>query len=573
MSDFMTGLRNIGPGRLSAIGGIMVLFGAFFIFLFVRLSSPILVPLYSDLSPSEIDKVSIELSRMQYEYRLRSGDSAVLVPISLVPEIRLALAERGLPSKTDLGNELFDREQGIGTSTFVQEINRKRALEGELARTVSSLDTVQGARVHLVLPERKLFSREEGQARASVVLRMRGAYRLDRKQIAAVQHLISSSVPDLSPRRVSIIDERGVLLAMGDDSSGGMDTIETLRIEHEDRLKQSIEDLLYSTVGFGKARAEVNVEMDHARVQVEQESFDPNLTALRSSEAIEETTRNVNLEPDEVSAAINIPGEADIDNRVGSQENMARTEQRNNFEVPKITRIEQLEPGRIKRISVAVLVDGSYITDAEGNMIYQARTEREIADLEELVRSAIGFEAERQDNVRVINMRFADPVVDPESIPNRIFGFETQEISRLFEAGLLVIFGLLVILLLVRPLLQRIFLAAPQAVAIASGESSEEYMRALESGDLDALPLSDRLSLPSAMMAGAPGAVNRSGVPGVAGAIAEGAAASGQNLNSGVDTRKAEDQLLEDIGRIIDERPEDAVAVIRHWIYESPSET
>lgn len=555
MSEFLSGIRNIGAARLSAIGGILVLFGAFFIFLFVRLSAPVLVPLYADLPPSEVDKVTAELSRMQYDYRLRNNGTTILVPTENVPEIRLSLAERGLPSKTDIGNEIFDREQGIGTSTFIQEVNRKRAMEGELSRSVASLDTVHSARVHLVLPERKLFSREEGKARASVVLRMRGAYRLDRSQIAAVQHLVSSSVPDLEPDMVSIIDERGVLLAMGSASSdSGTDRLEAMRIDQEDRLKVSIEDLLQSTVGFGKVRAEVNIEMDLSQVQIEEKTFDVEGSALRSAETIEENNNAVNLEPDVVSTAVNLPQEADAENRVGSQENTNRTEARENFEVPSTTSTKLVAPGSVKRISVAVLVDGRYVTDAEGNSIYEPRSEAEISAIEELVKSAIGFEAERDDQVRVVNMQFAEPVMDPESIGNKIFGFETAQVSRLFEAGLLVIFGLLVIMLLVRPLLQKIFTAAPHAVALASGQDSEEYQRALEAGGFEGVQ--GRLALQQS--GGMPLTMDSDGRPVLA--------------NPGIETSKAEDALLDDIGRIIDERPEDAVAVIRHWIYESPTD-
>lgn len=564
VSEFMTGIRNIGPARLSAIGGVVVLFGTFFIFLFLRLSAPLLVPLYADLPPSEVDKVTAELSRMQFEYRLRNNGTVVLVPTEKVPEIRLALAERGLPSKVDIGNEIFDREQGIGTSTFIQEVNRKRAMEGELARSIASLDTVHGARVHLVLPERKLFSREEGKARASVVLRMRGSYRLDRDQVAAVQHLVSSSVPDLEPDMVSIIDERGVLLAMGSDSSdSSANKVEAMRIEYENRLKLSVEELLQSTVGFGKVRAEVSVEMDLAQVQIEEKIFDPDGGALRSAETVEENNSAINLEPDAVTTTLNLPGETDSENRVGSQENLSRTEERNNFEVPSTVSTKLIGPGTVQRISVAVLVDGRYVTDSEGNEIYEPRSEQELASLVELVESAIGFEQTRGDQVKVVNMQFADPVMDPETLKNKILGFETSQVSRFIEAVLLILFGLIVIIFLVRPLLQRIFIAAPQAVAVASGEH-EEYQRALDDGAYDVGSYSSRLAMQRGAIRDQQGGL-------IPGGGAGGIGGSGM-ISSGVDTSKVEDALLDDIGRIIDERPEDAVAVIRHWIYQSPTD-
>ena len=240
----------------------------FFIFITTRLATPSMTLLYGDLDAADSSRIASELSGAGVPFEVSPDGSRVLVPTDKVGQIRMTMASQGLPGGGSVGYEIFDREQALGTSSFVQNINKVRALEGELARTIGSLAPVKGARVHLVLPKRQLFSRDQQEPSASIVIKMSGAKRLDRNQVLAIQHLVSTAVADLSPARITVIDDRGTLLARGGDEDSsqfaGM-TADEHRNSIEARLRRELELLLEPTVGIGNVRAEVRAEIDFDR--------------------------------------------------------------------------------------------------------------------------------------------------------------------------------------------------------------------------------------------------------------------------------------------------------------------
>lgn len=260
MNPFVETIRNIGGMRLVAMGGVTIGLIMFFIFITTRLATPNMSLLYADLDAADSSRIANELSSAGVPFEISPDGSRVLVPTEKVGQIRMTMASQGLPGGGSVGYEIFDREQALGTSSFVQNINRVRALEGELARTIGSLTPVKGARVHLVLPKRELFSREQQEPSASIIVKMAGAKRLDRNQVLAIQHLVSTAVSDLKPARISVIDDRGTLLARGADDDGaqfaGM-TADEHRNSIEARLRRELELLLEPTVGIGNVRAEV----------------------------------------------------------------------------------------------------------------------------------------------------------------------------------------------------------------------------------------------------------------------------------------------------------------------------
>jgi len=305
-------LRNLGGTRLAMMGAVSIGLVIFFIFITTRLWTPSLSLLYADLDPAEASQIANELQGIGISHELTGGGTQVLVPANKVGEARMAMAERGLPAGGNIGYELFNKEQGLGTSNFVQNINRSRAMEGELGRTISSISSVKSARVHLVLPRRELFSRQQQEPSASVILKMRGAARLDRNQVQAVQHLVSAAVPNLKTSRISIIDDRGTLLARGgeEDTSGagisGM-TPDELRLSIENRLARKIEQLLEALVGIGNVRAEVSAEVDSERVVTNEEKYDPEGQVLRSSQSVTETSQSAEGQADNISVRTNLP--------------------------------------------------------------------------------------------------------------------------------------------------------------------------------------------------------------------------------------------------------------------------
>src|SRR3954464_6776727 len=231
----------------------------FFAVLTLRVTAPQMTPLFTDLSFEDSAAIVKDLERQGIAYDIKNDGAIVLVPKDRVPRLRMKLAEAGLPKGGGVGYEIFDRSDALGATSFVQNVNHLRALEGELARTIRALDRVQAARVHLVLPERQLFSRERAEATASIVLRVRGM--LEPQQVRAIRHLVASAVNGLKPERVSIVDESGRLLADGaDDRENGGGNADERRIAFERRLRDQVEEIVTSVVGPGRARVQLAAE-------------------------------------------------------------------------------------------------------------------------------------------------------------------------------------------------------------------------------------------------------------------------------------------------------------------------
>jgi len=267
-------LKTLGAARIAAMGAVTIALVGFFAFLILRVTAPQMTPLFTDLSFEDSAAVVKELERQAVPYELRNEGAVVLVPKEKVARLRMALAESGLPKGAGIGYEIFDKSEALGTTSFVQNINNLRALEGELARTIRSLDRVQAARVHLVLPERPLFSRDKAEPSASIVLKVRGA--LEGQQVRAIRHLVASAVNGLKPQRVSIVDESGRLLADGaaSDENGELSADER-RTAFEKRLRDQVETIVSSIVGPGRARVELTADFDFNRVTQTSDKYDP----------------------------------------------------------------------------------------------------------------------------------------------------------------------------------------------------------------------------------------------------------------------------------------------------------
>ncbi|HEX9701848.1 MAG TPA: flagellar basal-body MS-ring/collar protein FliF, partial [Rhodospirillales bacterium] len=285
MDTIFQALRNLGPMRLAVMGAVLMGMVGFFVFLATRLATPSMVLLYGDLDTSDSAQIVNKLEAQKIPFELRQGGTQIMVPGDKALRLRLSLADQGLPSGGSIGYEIFNDQKTIGTTNFVQNVNLVRALEGELSRTIQTISAVKSVRVHLVLPQRELFSRERQQPSASITLRMGSAARLEKEQIAAIQHMVAAAVPGLIPARVSIIDNKGKLLARGFEEDPGdsmASKAEERRRATESRLARTIEALLEKTVGSGKVRAEVKAEMDFDRVSTTDEKFDPDGQVVRS---------------------------------------------------------------------------------------------------------------------------------------------------------------------------------------------------------------------------------------------------------------------------------------------------
>jgi flagellar M-ring protein FliF len=469
-------VRTLGPTRLAAMGAVTVALIGFFALLIMRVTAPTMVPLFTDLSLEDSSAIIKDLERQAIPYEMRNDGAILLVPKERVSRLRMKLAEGGLPKGGGVGYEIFDKSDTLGSTSFVQNINHLRALEGELARTIRALDRVQFARVHLVMPERTLFARDQAEPSASIVLKVRGA--LEGQQVRAIRHLVASAVTGLKAQRVSIVDETGRLLANGatDDSIVGSVSDER-KTGFERRMRDQIEAIVSSVVGTGRARVELSADFDFNRITQTSERFDPEGRVLRSTQTKEESSGNADPSG-QVSVANELPGGQT--NASSNRDNSKKSEEIANYEVSRTTKTEVVEGGRVNRISVAVLVDGSYVKNDKGDVAYQERSRQELDRIAALVRSAIGFDQRRGDQVEVVNLRFAE--TPGLAIPEQngllaMFQFTKDDIMRGVELAVMGLLGIVVVLVVVRPLVRRIIepdkiAAAAKAVALAGPTSA-----------------------------------------------------------------------------------------------------
>jgi flagellar M-ring protein FliF len=550
-------VKAIGAGRIAAMGAVTIALIGFFIFLIMRVTTPQMTPLFTDLAFDDSAAIVKELDRQAIPYELKNDGGVIMVPKDRVARLRMSLAESGLPKGGGVGYEIFDKSDALGTTSFVQNINNIRALEGELSRTIRALDRVQDARVHLVMPDRPLFSREKADATASIVLKVRGA--LEPQQVRAIRHLVATAVNGLRPERVSIVDEQGQLLADGaaTDPNGGDISSDERQAAFEKRLRTQVEGIVSSVVGPDHSRVQVAADFDFNRVTQTSDKYDPEGRVVRSSQTREETSASNEGKDNQVTVGNEIPGggQRPPNANPGSArgDESRKSEEILNYEISKTNKTEVIEGGRLNRVSVAVLVDGNYAKNDKGDVTYQPRSKEEIDQISALVRSAIGFDQKRGDQVEVVNLRFAEttpvPIAEPTSWLSA-FQFTKDDIMRAIEMVVMGLLGFVVLLMVVRPLVRRI-LAPDERRAPA---------------------------LPSF------GGTGGSGAPGIgtaSGAIANNAGNAGDSINAGelsktsqmIDLAQVQGQVhaqsVQKVGDIADKNPRETVSIIRQWLQES----
>lgn len=549
MGDLYELFNRLGPARVGAIALTGLLVMGFFIFMMFRTTTPEMALLYGELEPEATRNMATKLADMKIAFDLRQNNTQVWVPKNRVSELRLSLAGEGL-SGSVLGYEIFDRDASLGQSNLVQEVNRLRAMEGELARTLSGLEQVRSARVHIVLPRRELFTRDKESPSATVMLKMKGADRFGKSEITAIQHMVATAVPSLRPDHITIVDNHGVLLHAGGEVDGvtaSFTSSEEMRSGFEKSLAASVTSLLEQSLGYGKVKVEVRAEMDFSQIIVNTENFDPNQQVARSTENINELSKSTDGVDSTVTVNNNLPNNGGAQTgSSGPTENNNRSEERVNFEIGKTQTNRVRPPGTLEKLSVAVLVDGSYSQDDKGQSLYTPRSDEEMKKLTELVRSAVGYNQTRGDVVELVNMQFADNV--PPVLPSPIlyFGYDIADLKRLGETiGVGLVF-LLIMFLVVRPMVVRIM----EFRATFDEEKMEPSTRLMvdQYGRVIHVPQT---------------AEQQEGGAGVG--------AAGADLDSLIDVANVEGQLkastFRRIGDLIEKHPNEAVAIIRNWLY------
>lgn len=453
MKALLANLKQLGLPRLAALGGVGV---AMLVLLGVLVLHGVNATnglLYRDLEAHEAGEIVEQLAKAHIKYRLQDQGSTIMVPDDDVARARLLLAQSGLPSGGSVGYEIFDKGNSFTATQFEQTINETRALEGELERSIRLIHGVRNARVHLVLRHRELFSTDEQNAQASVLLSMDGGRRLDEESVAAVVNLVSAAVPGLDAHNISLIDNRGhVLLRQGEGNASGGQSPEEQRRLVEQRIVREVEDLLGSSLGPGHVRVEANVTMNNDRVRETQENYDPDQQVLRSQQT--KTEKNINTQGStNTTVSNNLPNANAGQQQNGSQS--SRQEQTNNYEISKTVRTLIQDQPRIARISMAVMVDGISQSDGKGHLSWQPRNQDELGRLTALTKSAVGFDQGRGDVVTVMSMKFTDMETEirPESLRwTRFFTHSNQMEAVRF--GLFATCLVMVLFFVVRPLLK-----------------------------------------------------------------------------------------------------------------------
>jgi flagellar M-ring protein FliF len=529
-------LTKLGPARIAAMGGVTLALLVFFAFVIMRVSQPAMGVLYSDLSLQDANTIVRDLESKGIPYETRGDGQTILAPRSELARIRMDLAGKGIPAGGGVGYEIFDKGDAFSSTSFVQGINHLRALEGELSRTISSIGRVQAARVHLVIPERRLFERDREAPRASIVLKLRGE--LEASQVRAVRHLVASAVEGLKPERVSIVDEQGRLLADGAQGDLALTALaaDEKQAGVERRLRMQVEEIVAGVVGAGRARVQVAAELDLNRVESRSETFDPESRVVRSTQTRAENQTSSGPEG-AVSVGNELPGANQAGAGASPRDASNKNEETINYEISRTTRTEILEGGRMKRLSVAVLVDGTYAKGANGEVTYQPRPQEELDRIAALVRTAIGFDRNRGDQIEVVNLRFAEAPqtieLKEEGLISSLLSPTKEDLLRLIEIGVIAILTLIVLLSVVRPLVLKALgrdgsKRTSLAGAIAQGGGTEA-----------ALAIAPQRDSQTARMI-------------------EIAKVNGQ----------VQQQSLERIGELVTSNPTESVAVLRQWIHE-----
>ncbi|MFD1333680.1 flagellar basal-body MS-ring/collar protein FliF, partial [Methylopila musalis] len=456
MNGFVAFLRSFGVGRVAALLAVAIALIGFFTFTIIRFSQPTMTPLFSDLSPEDASAIVKELDQQNVPYELRQNGAGILVPQEQAAKLRMKMAEARLPAGGGVGWEIFDKGDGFSATSFVQNVNHLRALEGELARSIRSLNRVEAARVHLVIPERPLFTRDAPQPSASIVIRARG--QLESGEIRAIRHLAASAVQGLKPEKVSLVDETGRLLADGADPDSGAGASDERVTSLERRLRERVEAIVGRVVGADRARVEVRAEMDNTKSTVTADSFDPESRVVRSTQTREENSQTSEPAEQGVTVGNQLPNAA-ANAAAGapqSRDQSNKTEEVVNYEISRTTRTEVKDGGQIKRLSVAVLVDGVYTRAANGDVSYAPRVQAELDQISALVRAGVGFDQGRGDTVEIVNLRFADlPQATSAGEPESPFAVSREDMMRWAELGVLALLTLVVTLVVVRPLLRK----------------------------------------------------------------------------------------------------------------------
>jgi flagellar M-ring protein FliF len=466
-------------------------------------------PLISNMDNHDIQEIVSNLSEHGIEFEIDPVNRVLLVPSASLHDARIALAGAGIGDKKSMGYEIMDQEQSLGTSQFMENTKYRRGLEGELARTISNIKNVRNARVHLAIPKESVFVRERRKPSASVFVELYSGKTLGTSQVKAIINLVSTSIPSLMKDDISVVDQQGSLLSLETDNTH--DILANKQFEYsrtlESVLSQRISRILEPVIGLSNFQAEVSADVDFTLVEQTDEMYNPDLVALRSEQVLDEvhSGQTAGGVPGALSnqppLAGNAPEEADGEKANNQPKGKSRTEKVRNYELDKTLSYTQHQVGRLRRLTVAVVVnDIKRIDPTTGAVSYMPWESNEIERLSILVRNAVGFDASRGDQVNVINSPFFDEIMEEIGAPNFWEQPWFWELTKQVLAG---IFVLIIIFGLIKPAVRNLIDKGKNqtAEALAAGAASGNGIDNIgleDEEDRVTLKGSDTLLLPSA---------------------------------------------------------------------------
>jgi len=507
-AQLTTLFKNLTPGKRITLVFLVMVTVLGFVFLISWSGNPDFQILYSNLSPEDAGNIVLKLKEERIPYKISFNGNSILIPEERIYEIRLQLASQGLPQGGGVGFEVFDNTK-LGMTEFVQNVNYQRALQGELARTINGLIEIESSRVHIVMPSKSLFIDEEEPATASVVLKLRPGRFLNKDQIQGVIHLVSSSVSGLKPEDVMIVDNYGKMLS-GVKGTSLLGQFTSDQLELQDKIEQGLEKrittMLEAVLGNEKAIVRVSCLLDFKRLEKTEERYDPANIVVRSEQIFNENSKGTGL------TSMGIPGvesnlaEETKPTEIGSSNSGFQKQDKTvNYEIGKVTS-HIVEPvGKVERISVAVMVDGIYKMikgkDGREERKYFSRGQEEMEKLENLVKTAVSFDASRGDNVEVMNAPFESTKVLPEDQRGKGTGSEglswttyLKYLKPIIKAGFLVTFLLLSFIFVVRPVVAWITTSPGRSELLTQLPKTVSEIEKEYGGEVKSLPFRDRAS-------------------------------------------------------------------------------
>ena len=478
LSKLWTGFESLSSGKKISILMVLLLAAAS-IFLLIYMTTQVEYRvLFSNLSNEDAGHIVSKLGEKKIPYKVSSSGGVISVPADKVSELRMELAAAGLPQGGGVGFEIFDNKT-LGATEFEQQLNYRRALQGELSRTINGLDEIQSSRVHIALPKDSLFTEQQKKPTASVTLRLKSGKSLRPAQIDGIVHLVASSIEGMNPEDVMVVDSRGTILSTKqNDNKLSKMTAQQIDFQRnmEKDLAARIQTMLENVVGQGKAVVRVTAELDFRIMEKTEESYNPEAQVVRSTQRNSEKENAVTT----AGAVSENPKKEKLDEIV-------------NYEINKVVSKTVMPVGETKKLSIAVLVDGKYKKNEKSEEVYQALTKNEIDALEDLVRKSSGFNAQRGDQVVVTNMPFRKVEAEEAEAPSLQSNIETY--SPILKYLGIFAFIAFILFFVLRPMLKSIMSAAPPVIRpmteahVPAGEAASEYARqaaaAMRQGGVD----------------------------------------------------------------------------------------